>query len=245
MRLKCNLIQSDLQIDMDKEKIISTISGKVGNTDVSPKTIEMLIGLNPIAEGTEPDDAYFTKMADAVKSIQGNVNHVFSEKLTAQVNAKVEELKSKQTTEADTGKNKGADAGNSELLSRLEKLEKDLNEERTARQNEKLERSKKDVMASVKKGLEDKFEQAGMKLNGYFLRQSMSRLEIPDSGADIKALITKAESLYNEDLKEAGYSAIDAPRSGGGAKGNNEKQDFADVAKIIGRNRPSKQTTNN
>ncbi len=230
---------------MDKEKIISTISGRVGNTDVSPKTIEMLIGLNPLAEGTEPDEAYFTKMADAVKSIQGNVNHVFSEKLTAQVNAKVEELKSKQTTESKTGNDKDANSGDNELLSRLAKLEKDLNEERTARQSERLERSKKDVMASVKKGLEDKFEQAGMRLNGYFLRQSLSRLEIPDSAADVKALIAKAESLYNEDMKEAGYSALDAPRSGGGNKGGNGSQDFADVAKIVGRNRPSKQTTNN
>ncbi len=230
---------------MDKEKIISTISGKVGNTDVSPQTIEMLIGLNPLAEGTEPDEAYFTKMADAVKSIQGNVNHVFAEKMSAQVNAKIEEYKSKMGSSSNKNEPGNDGKGGNELLSRLAKLEEDLKAERTARQNETLERSKKDVMASVKRGLEEKFEEAGIKVNGYFLRQSISRLEIPDSGADVKALIAKAESLYNEDLKEAGYSNLDAPRTGGGSGNRGEKQDFADVAKIVGRNRPASQQKTN
>lgn len=230
---------------MDKEKIISMISGKVGNTDVSPQTIEMLIGLNPLAEGTEPDDAYFSKMADAVKSIQGNVNHVFSEKLSAQVNAKVEELKLKQSSGGKNESNNSEESsGNNELLSRLEKLEKDLNDERAARQSERLERSKKDVMASVRKGLEDKFNHAGLELNGYFLRQSLSRLEIPEKDADVASLIAKAESLYNEDLKEAGYSALDAPRQGGGGKSNDGGQNFADIAKIVGRNRSPRQSNN-
>ena len=65
---------------MEIEKIVSTVQEKVGNTDFSAQTIQKYCELNPVAEGTEPDEAYFTKAVDFLKGMQGQFNHDFSTK---------------------------------------------------------------------------------------------------------------------------------------------------------------------
>lgn len=65
---------------METEKIVSTVLEKVGNTDFSAQTIQKCVELYPVAEGQEPDEAYFSKVADFVKGMQGQYNHDFSTK---------------------------------------------------------------------------------------------------------------------------------------------------------------------
>lgn len=65
---------------MEIEKIVSTVQEKVGNTDFSAQTIQKYVELNPVAEGQEPDEAYFTKAVDFLKGMQGQFNHDFSTK---------------------------------------------------------------------------------------------------------------------------------------------------------------------
>ena len=72
---------------METEKIISTIKTQVGTTDFSDRTIGTYVELNPIADGQEPDENYFSNAVKFVKSMQGQFNADFSTKL----NAKVEE----------------------------------------------------------------------------------------------------------------------------------------------------------
>lgn len=67
---------------MEIEKIVSNVQTKVGNTDFSAQTIQKACELFPVAEGNEPDEAYFTKVADFVKGMQGQYNHDFSVKFT-------------------------------------------------------------------------------------------------------------------------------------------------------------------
>ena len=67
---------------MEIEKIVSTVQEKVGNTDFSAQTIQKAVELYPVAEGQEPDEAYFAKVADFVKGMQGQYNHDFSTKFT-------------------------------------------------------------------------------------------------------------------------------------------------------------------
>lgn len=67
---------------MEIEKIVSTVQEKVGNTDFSAQTIQKAVELYPVAEGSEPDEAYFSKVADFVKGMQGQYNHDFSVKFT-------------------------------------------------------------------------------------------------------------------------------------------------------------------
>ena len=65
---------------MEIEKIVSTVQEKVGNTDFSAQTIQKYVELNPVAEGSEPDEAYFTKAKDFFTGMQGQFNHDFSTK---------------------------------------------------------------------------------------------------------------------------------------------------------------------
>lgn len=229
---------------MDTEKIISTILEKVGNTDVSQQTIQTLLDLNPLAEGTEPDDAYISKMVNAVKSIQGNVNHVFSEKLTTQVNQKVEEYKKNNPQKSDPKPNGSDPEWAKKLKEEWEAERTKWNEERAEWTKERTERAKKETLASVRQGLEDKFKEAGTSTNKFFLKSALSKLSIPEKDADIKNLVEQAEKLYNADLKEARLD-LDSPHTGGGggSQSKPDKEQFADIEKMMRRNRP--QTNSN
>ena len=93
---------------MEIEKIVSTVQEKVGNTDFSTQTIKKYVELNPVAEGQEPDEAYFTKAKDFFTGLQGQFNHDFSTKFL--------EAKKNLLTE-DTFKNMSA-----EQLAEVKKL---------------------------------------------------------------------------------------------------------------------------
>lgn len=219
---------------MELEKIVSTILEKVGNTDVSPQTVRTLISLKPVADGSEPDDEYFDSIANVVKSVQGNVNNVFTAKLKEQVDAKVEAYKLKHPKQEP----RDPVVGGSD--DRLKKLEDELKELRAEQDKEKKERARKDLLASVKKGLEDKSKESNTKLNNFFVKTALAKLNISDKDADVKSLIAEAEKLYNADVKEAGYEP-DTPHAGGGKDGSQERIDeheWDDVSKIVGRNRP-------
>ena len=60
---------------MEQEKILSTLSEKLGETSFSPQTLQTYIELNPIAEGSEPDEAYWNKAVGFLKGMQGQYNH--------------------------------------------------------------------------------------------------------------------------------------------------------------------------
>lgn len=60
---------------MEQEKILSTLSEKLGKTSFSPQTLQTYVELNPIAEGSEPDEAYWNKAVNFLKGMQGQYNH--------------------------------------------------------------------------------------------------------------------------------------------------------------------------
>ena len=225
---------------MEFEKIVSTILEKSGKTDVSKATVTMLAKLLPVADGAEPDEEYFNKMVDAVKSVQGNVNSVMSTKVTEQVNAKVAEELSKRHRNKSGNEGKG-DESDDDIPKWAKEMRETLRGFTEERQREKAERSKKELLESVKKRLEEKFDDGGLKLNGFFAKSALSKLEIPEKDADVTALAEEAERIYNRDIKEAGIS-IDSPHAGGNGGGSGEKGSdehaFDDVAKVVSRFRP-------
>lgn len=223
---------------MELEKIVSTILEQVGKTDVSKETVTTLVGLNAVPEGQEPDSAYFDKMVQAVRSVQGNVNNVMSTKVTEQVKAKVsEELAKQKQTQQKPPKNEGE---GDQIPAWAKEMREYFENDRRERQLEKAEREKKNLLDSVRKGLEAKFDKGGLSLNSYFAKSALSRLAVPEKDADVKALVDEAERLYNEDLKEAGI-VPDSPRTGGGYGTRTAKEDehaWDDVARAVGRYRP-------
>lgn len=223
---------------MELEKIISTIFEKAGKTDVSKETVTMLVKLNPLQDGVEPDEDYFTKMVSAVKSVQGNVNNVMSTKVTEQVNAKVSEELAKREGKSNPNNVNRQESNKEDIPQWAKELKEQFENDRKERQQERAERERKNLLGSVREGLEKRFEAGGMKLNGFFAKSALSKLEIPEKDADVSKLIDDAERLYNADLKEAGIES-DAPRSGGagGSKSNREDEHlWDDVARSISRN---------
>lgn len=64
---------------MEKEKILSTINERLGaegiKTDAFQRTFNTYIDANLPAEGTEPDEAYWDKHTNFLKSLSGQFNH--------------------------------------------------------------------------------------------------------------------------------------------------------------------------
>lgn len=60
---------------MEIEKIVSTLREKVGQTSLSDKTITDYVNAFKPAEGTEPDEAFFTLHSGILKSMGGNLSH--------------------------------------------------------------------------------------------------------------------------------------------------------------------------
>ena len=99
---------------MEKETLLSTLTEKLGETPLSPRTIGAYVDQNLPAEGTEPDDAYWERHTSVLKSMGGNYR--------ADLAAGIEDFKrtykpqSSTTEHADKG-------GDPDLLKRIEQLE--------------------------------------------------------------------------------------------------------------------------
>lgn len=116
---------------MEIEKIVSTVQEKIGKTDFSAQTIQKYVELNPIAEGQEPDEAYFTKAKDFLQAMQGQYNHDFSTKFT--------EAKKNLLTE-DTFKNMSA-----EQLAAVKKMVEGLKPDPNPQESEEVKALKAEI----------------------------------------------------------------------------------------------------
>lgn len=216
---------------MEKEKIISGILEKVGNTDVSSQTVEAIMNLSPLADGAEPDDAYFEKMAGAVKSFQGNINHVFSEKLNTQVSQKIEEYKKSRTGKAEPT------ATESKPSDELNELKAQIKALQEARSEDLAKARRSDVERQVKDGLKERFRSTGMEVRDFFIDTALGKMDIPDRDANIDNLVSEAEKRVVRDMKAAGIDT-DAPLNSVGGGGGNGKswldKKFAEKAKREG-----------
>lgn len=99
---------------MEKETLLSTLTEKLGETPLSPRTIGAYVDNNLPAEGTEPDDAYWERHTAILKSMGGNYR--------ADLAAGIEDFKRTYKPQSPTTDpaNKGGDP---DLLKRIEQLE--------------------------------------------------------------------------------------------------------------------------
>lgn len=111
---------------MTKEQILATLKEKIGETSLSDRTIDAYVTSFLPEEGTEPDAEYFERHASILKSLSGQFNH--------DVATTIEEYKKKNNPSKpnDPPKKKEEKEGLEEILARMEKLEKQ-NDENTKR----------------------------------------------------------------------------------------------------------------
>lgn len=209
---------------MEIEKIVSTVQEKVGNTDFSAQTIQKYVELNPVAEGQEPDEAYFTKAVDFLKGMQGQFNHDFSTKFA--------EAKKNLLTE-DTFKNLSAEqiADVKKLIEGIKPIEKP--NENESEEMKALKEQLKQLTDRLDNG--DKAKQQAELLqkvkiamkeqkasDDYVLENTLKGVEF-DTTKSVEDLTKEYLAKYDaEYLRCRGYGAT--PRMSGGGGGEAETE---------------------
>ncbi len=204
---------------MEIEKIVSTVQERVGNTDFSAQTIQKAVELYPVAEGQEPDEAYYTKVADFVKTMQGQYNHDFS--------TKFKEAKKNLLTE-DTFKSMSA-----EQIAEVKNLLEGLKPEPKKEESEEV-RDLKDQIAKLVERLDgnDKARQQAELLlkvknfmreqkasDDYVLEQTLKGVEI-DTSKSVEDLAKEYLAKYDaEYLRCRGGGTPPRQGTGGGGTG--------------------------
>lgn len=196
---------------MTVEELLSLVNKEVDTTKfkaLSQKTINE--ELNDVLDEFGDDEAanakVVTKVANRLKRMDGNLHKNVSDEIK----------KSREEAERKKKEEEGkSDDKYDKLLAKLEALEK-ANEERDKKA------SRAATIEAVRKGLKNKFDEAKLELNDFFLDTAISKLEIPDKDADVTDLVSKAEGIYTTDFKRAtGNTAI--PHKGSGSSSGGGK----------------------
>ncbi len=222
---------------MTREELLELVNDKVDTTkfkSLSKKTINEEIDdvLEDMGDDESMNDKLITKLANRLKRMDGNLHKNVSDEMKK--NKEAEEERKKQEEE-EVKRKKEEEEGNTGSAS--DELIKKLTERLDAMEKANKERDTKAArdatMEAVKKGLKDKFEKAGLELNGFFAKTALSKLELPDENVDVSELVAKAEKLYNADVKAAGYVPSTKPHNGG-VGGNNQGDDklWDDIATL-------------
>lgn len=173
-------------------------------TTLSKKSIDDELNdvLDEMGDDDDANDKIVTKLANRLKRMDKNLHKNIADELKksreeAERKKKEEEgRKRNRAKEAEGKDNDDDDDRIAKLLAKVEALEK-------ASAERDKEAARKATIESVKAGLKEKFDKAGLELNGFFLKTSLSKLEIPDKDADIDDLVSEAEKIYTADFKEA------------------------------------------
>lgn len=174
-------------------------------TTLSKKSIDDELNdvLGEMGDDDDENDRIVTKLANRLKRMDKNLHKNIADELKksreeAERKKKEEEERKRNRAKEndDDGDGGGDDDRIAKLLAKVEALEK-------ASAERDKEAARKATLESVKAGLKEKFDKAGLELNGFFLKTSLSKLEIPDKDADIDDLVSEAEKIYTADFKEA------------------------------------------
>lgn len=189
---------------MEKEKLLSTLTEKVGKTSFSSQTLETYIDLNPLAEGVEPDDAYWDKAKTFITKMQGQFN--------ADMAAQVEDFKknykpstAQEPPKQDPQPNKEVE----ELKKTVADLTKRLDEKESQQTQEQLMAKVKAEM--VKQGANDE----------YVLKQTLRGVTL-DAKKSVADLAKELMVSYDSEFTACRGKGA-APRAGGQGGGSNGK----------------------
>jgi len=209
---------------MEIEKIVSTVQEKIGNTDFSAQTIQKYCELNPVAEGQEPDEAYFTKAKDFFTGLQGQFNHDFSTKFAeAKKNLLTEDtfknMSAEQLTQLKTLIEgiKPKEVVNHEESEEVKKLKEEIAALTERLDNGDSAKQKAEILAKVKTAMKE-----AKASDDYVLDKTLegADIDVKKSVEDLtKEYLAKYDAEY---LKCRGNGA--PPRLSGGGGGDGETE---------------------
>ena len=189
---------------MEKEKILSTLTEKLGKTSFSQKTLETYVGKHLPSEGTEPDDAYWALHTEVLKTLEGQYNHDVAEA--------VEEAKKNFTTPQNpNSKPNTTPLADDAITKRLEALEKALADEK-----------KKSSMDMLRNSVLEKGQE--LKVSNKSLWNDVVKIVEIEDGMDDTQLTESAKKLYEERLKS--YLGEGATPYGGGGTASPDSKEY-------------------
>lgn len=197
---------------MDREELKTKINDVLGSTKLtlSERTINDFIddALVGITDEDVTDD-FVTRKVNMLKSIDGNLHSDVS----AQVKVYMDKLP-KQEPDPDSkpkDDDKPKEPADDGVSKEIEELKKRLQtfEDEAKKADEAKKREKE--LAELRDAFTARFDEAGVKVNTYVLKQTLREFEGDGSTSEkVKAL----EGKYYENLKEAGFD-YDSPMAGG------------------------------
>lgn len=167
---------------MEQEQILTTLTGQLGQTSLSPRTISDYVAENLPEEGQEFN---FDKHVKILKSLNGNFSHSVAEQVTRQVDEFKKNYKPEPTPSPEPPK----DGGNDDFARRLAALESELKESKRINRDNSL-RSKISSMS-------DSLKVA----NANLWRDCVAALEIGENDNE-ETLTAKAKTRYEKKLNE-------------------------------------------
>lgn len=201
---------------MEREKLISEVRTRLGETSVSERTIGDVVDFAPLAEGAEPDEAYYAKITKLLGSFGGNINN-YTATQTKSKDTEIESLKAKiAELEKKPNGTQAAEPQQSEdmkaLLARLDKIEesnKALNSELAGFKGKQAQEALK---AAVVDRLKSKCD------NEEVLNIAMQTYGTLDTKKDADAIAGEVEAKYNTLVKKLYGDGYQPKGSGGGTK---------------------------
>lgn len=198
---------------MEREKIISEIQSRLGQTCVSERTIGDVVDFASPADGTEPDDAYYDKVIKLLGSFNGNINNYTASQTKlrdTEIKSLKEELKGLKGVKPKDGidNNDGLKA----IIDRLEKIEKTNSELNSELASYKNSQTTKELINSVRKTLKEKCDNEEV-LN--IALQTFGDLDVSKS-ADVIA--GDVETKYNALIKKLYGNGYEPKGGNGGTK---------------------------
>lgn len=177
---------------MEKEQILSELTTRLGQTSLSSQTLMKYIDLNPLEEGSEPDDTYFNKATEFLQGLQGQYNH--------DVATQVEDFKKNYKPQPIPDDAKG-EPNEGTLAAKLKKMEEELLQLKGEKEAEKRAASINELKAESKSQLKSQIENGGKNIcNDEILGIAISDVEITD-GMKVEDIVNCAKRNYEKRYK--------------------------------------------
>lgn len=209
---------------MEQEQIIERLRGEIGETSLSDRTITEYVSLNLPTNGTEPDDAYFTKHAGVLKSLSGNFNH--------DVSVAVEDFKKKWKPDpkpspspdpTPTPKPDPTPNGIEEILKVMQTYQSKVEQLETKLMETEKTKSQEILLSKVK----SKMVEQGAK-DAYVLDKALANADFGNE-TDVDALTKRMLEKYDAEYTACRGKGGGSPRNtgnGGGGGASKELDDF-------------------
>ena len=175
---------------MEKEQILSELTTRLGQTSLSSQTLMKYIELNPLEEGTEPDDTYYSKATSFLQGLQGQYNH----DVATQVESFKKNYKPQQPSDEGTTKE-------GDLTAQLEEMRKELLQLKEDREAEKNAASIQALKEASKNQLKSQIENGGKNIcNDEILSIAISDVNFTE-GMKVEDIVNAAKQNYEKRYK--------------------------------------------